>query len=103
MLNWGYLDYYIPDNKYLNYNVKDYVYWDDGKFKIGLESDDKSDYRILRGAISNNIIHFINIEDAIPKFSGIHTDVIDELDKEVNEGRIDTHEFDETVPIEESE
>jgi len=51
----------------------------------------------------NNIIHFTNIEDAIPKFSSLHVDVNKELGKEVNEGRIDTHEFDETVPVEESE
>lgn len=103
LLNWGNIEYYVPDNKYLNYKVKDYVYWDDGKFKVGLESEDKSDYKILRGNILNSIIHFTNIEDAIPKFSNLHVDVNKELGKEVNEGRIDTHEFDETVPIEESE
>ena len=103
LLNWGNIEYYVPDNKYLNYKVKDYVYWDDGKFKVGLESDDKSDYRILRGNILNNIVHFTNIEDAIPKFSNLHVNVNKELGKEVNEGRIDTHEFDETVLDEESE
>jgi lipoprotein len=28
LLNWGNIEYYVPDNKYLNYKVKDYVYWE---------------------------------------------------------------------------
>ena len=79
LLNWGILEYYAPDNTYREYDVKDYVYWDDGKFKLGLISLDKVDYRILTGTVKDKKIYFNNIEDAIPKFASVHIDVTKEL------------------------
>lgn len=79
LLNWGILEYYAPDNTYRQYDIKDYVYWDDGKFKLGLLSLDKVDYRILTGTIKDKKIYFNNIEDAIPKFASLHVDVTKEL------------------------
>lgn len=79
LLNWGILEYYAPDNTYREYDVKDYVYWDDGKFKLGLISLDKVDYRILTGTVKDKKIYFNNIEDAVPKFASVHIDVTKEL------------------------
>lgn len=97
LLNWGSIIYYAPENKYREYDIKDYVYWDDGKFKLGLESLDKVDYRILTGSIKDKVIYFTNIEDAIPKFASLHIDVVKELGKqEVNPDMKSVYEERET-------
>lgn len=85
LLNWGILEYYAPDNTYRQYDIKDYIYWDDGKFKLGLLSLDKVDYRILTGTIKDKKIYFNNIEDAIPKFASLHVDVTKELGNTTDE------------------
>lgn len=89
LLNWGKLEYYAPDNTYRQYDIKDYVYWDDGKFKLGLLSLDKVDYRILTGTIKDKKIYFNNIEDAVPKFASLHIDVVKELGNTTDEDVLD--------------
>ena len=79
LLNWGHIEYYVPDNSYKDYEIKDYVYWDDGKFKLGFKSLDDKDYQILTGYIKDAIVYFDNIENVIPKFADLHIDVVKDL------------------------
>lgn len=76
LLNWGILSYYIPDNRYKDYVVKDYEYMNNGRFRVELMSTDKTDYRIVEGDIKENTIYFDNIEKNIPKFEKLHIDII---------------------------
>lgn len=75
LLNWGTLSYYIPDNEYKDYDIKDSIYYDSGRFTVGLLSKDKKDYRIVKGSIQKNIVYFDNVNDIIPKFEKEHIEV----------------------------
>ena len=81
LLNWGTLSYYMPDNEYKDYDIKDSIYYDSGKFTVGIISKDKTDYKIVKGGIQEKAVHFDNINDIIPKFEKVHVEAT-KLDSE---------------------
>ena len=71
LLDWGKLVIASDTNEYYDYKVKDYAYWDDGKFKLTLLSTDSKDTRIVTGYIKDKKIYFDEIEKVVPEFKSL--------------------------------
>ena len=89
LLDWGKLVIASDTNEYYDYTVKDYVYWDDGKFKVTLLSTDSKDTRIVTGYIKDKKIYFDEIEKVVPEFKSLSVSAVENIDRDLNYQEID--------------
>lgn len=89
LLDWGKLVIASDTNEYYDYAVKDYVYWDDGKFKVTLLSTDSKDTRIVTGYIKDKKIYFDEIEKVVPEFKSLSVSAMENIERDLNYQEID--------------
>lgn len=89
LLDWGKLVIASDTNEYYDYTVKDYVYWDDGKFKVTLLSTDSKDTRIVTGYIKDKKIYFDEIEKVVPEFKSLSVSAVENIERDLNYQEID--------------
>lgn len=89
LLDWGKLVIASDTNEYYDYTVKDYVYLDDGKFKVTLLSTDSKDTRIVTGYIKDKKIYFDEIEKVVPEFKSLSVSAVENIERDLNYQEID--------------